>query len=285
MRLKIYLLPLIMQEVDAVTEQFINLIRELRLNDDPEMNSQFLELRAEITKRIDELEQFFEANIRDTRVSYIEKARIKLKKLLMYDPDVLNKMQNENFKNEIEKEVKQKEINVLYFNKKKESSGTEATTERALSPNPIAKKISSKTENVNINTQKQPLNLNLKSAKKPIGSSTKEATKLSTIDSKHSGGQMSDRKVNETVKSKLSSGNATSRNKQSSTSPNKKGNEYASKLSDQPKEEEFILTLLSNKAIGDFDPNAWKEICFKLKLSDNEYRNFVREKANKVSLK
>ena len=30
-------------------------------------------------------------------MSYIEKARLKLKKLLMYDPDVLNKMQtNDN---------------------------------------------------------------------------------------------------------------------------------------------------------------------------------------------
>jgi hypothetical protein len=43
--LKIYLLPLIMQEVDTVTETYINLINELRRTNDPETMSEFDELR------------------------------------------------------------------------------------------------------------------------------------------------------------------------------------------------------------------------------------------------
>ena len=48
-----------------------------------------------ICNRIEELEKFYEENQRDNRIIYFEKARIKLKKLLTYDPDILNKMSND----------------------------------------------------------------------------------------------------------------------------------------------------------------------------------------------
>lgn len=54
---------------------------------------------------------FFEENIRDVKVAYIEKARIKLKKLLMYDPDVLNKMQNTNINNDQNREFEDNKRN------------------------------------------------------------------------------------------------------------------------------------------------------------------------------
>ena len=79
------------------------MISDFRETGNTDSYTQFLELRIlikirlQITERIQELELFFEDNIRDVKVSYIEKARLKLKKLLMYDPDVLNKMQtNDN---------------------------------------------------------------------------------------------------------------------------------------------------------------------------------------------
>jgi hypothetical protein len=48
---------------------------------------------------------FFEDNIGDTKVFAIEKARIRLKKLLMYDPDVLNKVENDYRQNNQYKEL------------------------------------------------------------------------------------------------------------------------------------------------------------------------------------
>jgi len=297
MRLKIYLLPLIMQEVDAVTEKFINLINVLRVNDDPESNTEFLNMRAEITKRIEQLEQFFEENIRDTRVAYIEKARIKLKKLLMYDPDVLNKMQSQNNHDMFdEEEVKQKEVNVLYFNKKKESSNTEAT-ERASSPNNANKKISAKAvNNVNIN---RTVNVTISSTtNKPnlkanaVHRETAIKQTISTTIDKDSRGVniqkkvLSDRKVVDSVKTKLSNVSA-GKNKLSSVSP-KKVSEFQSKLSQQvpPEEDNFISSLISHAVFdNNFDENNWKEISFKLKLTDNEYKTFIKEKANNINLK
>lgn len=46
--LKIYLLPLIMQEVDTVIEKYINLINELRRTNDAETMAEFDELRESV---------------------------------------------------------------------------------------------------------------------------------------------------------------------------------------------------------------------------------------------
>ena len=51
-------------------------------------------LRESISKRINELEDFYEDNIEDVRVSNFEKARLRLKKLLMYSYDNVNKVEN-----------------------------------------------------------------------------------------------------------------------------------------------------------------------------------------------
>jgi hypothetical protein len=44
--------------------------------------------------RIHELETFYEENIHDLRITNFEKARLRLKKLLMYDVETLNKIDN-----------------------------------------------------------------------------------------------------------------------------------------------------------------------------------------------
>ncbi len=44
---------------------------------------------------MEQLENFYEDNIGDSRVANFEKGRIRLKKLLMYDPDLMNKMELE----------------------------------------------------------------------------------------------------------------------------------------------------------------------------------------------
>ena len=109
--LKMNYLPLIFQEINFVTENYINLLNKIRqktknideqknFNDsdneeDPEIIiKKFTGLRESISKRINELEEFYEDNIEDVRVSNFEKARIRLKKLLMYSYENINRVEN-----------------------------------------------------------------------------------------------------------------------------------------------------------------------------------------------
>lgn len=116
-------LPLIFQEINFVTEEYINLlskIREKQKNqsqneenkEQPQNeneNDEDLEitikkyngLRESISKRINELEDFYEDNIEDVRVSNFEKARLRLKKLLMYSYENINKIENSSQQNNI----------------------------------------------------------------------------------------------------------------------------------------------------------------------------------------
>ena len=120
--LKMHMLPVIFQEIDFVTEQYINLLNTIRKSNTNEVNflrnnakekenkiKEFNELRENITKRINELEDFYEDNIEDIRVNNFEKARLRLKKLLMYDVDTINKIENST-----------NQINI-YINKPKQS--------------------------------------------------------------------------------------------------------------------------------------------------------------------
>ena len=47
--LKIYLLPLIMQEVDTVTEKYINTINEIRRTNDSDIIKEFEDLRLSVS--------------------------------------------------------------------------------------------------------------------------------------------------------------------------------------------------------------------------------------------
>ncbi len=132
-------LPLIFQEINFVTEEYINLLRKIRekeknsneektkkdesenQQDKENENDEDLEiiikkyngLRESISKRINELEEFYEDNIEDVRVSNFEKARLRLKKLLMYSYENINKIENSSQ----QKNIFIKESNNL-FNKK-----------------------------------------------------------------------------------------------------------------------------------------------------------------------
>ena len=143
--LKMNFLPLIFQEINIVTEEYISLLSKIRekekqnqdnndenkkqiasnkigLNQsrsdsDNEKNEKEMEAtedeeyefivkkynlyRDSIGKRINELENFYEENLEDIRVSHFEKARLRLKKLLMYSFENINKIENSSQQKDI----------------------------------------------------------------------------------------------------------------------------------------------------------------------------------------
>ena len=143
--LKMNFLPLIFQEINIVTEEYISLLSKIRekekqkqdnndenkkqiasnkigLNQsrsdcDNKKNEKEMEAtedeeyefivkkynlyRDSIGKRINELENFYEENLEDIRVSHFEKARLRLKKLLMYSFENINKIENSSQQKDI----------------------------------------------------------------------------------------------------------------------------------------------------------------------------------------
>ena len=152
--LKMNYLPLIFQEINFVTEEYIQLlskIREKEKNQDENQsqkdnnqnqnqtqnendNEEDLEitikkyngLRESISKRINELEEFYEDNIEDVRVSNFEKARLRLKKLLMYSYENINRVENSSQ----QKNIFIKEDNNIFNKKITEDTKKKLSTRR-----------------------------------------------------------------------------------------------------------------------------------------------------------
>ena len=72
----------------------IDLIRELHSNQNQEKSEEFIELRHSIENRIEELEDFFEDNFDNEFIFYFERGRYKLKILLIYEPNLLDEINN-----------------------------------------------------------------------------------------------------------------------------------------------------------------------------------------------
>ena len=66
--------------------------------DDREKVEEFNLLRENIKKRIDELDNFYEDNFDNEFISYFEAGRYKLKKLIQYEPNLINEIDNGNMK-------------------------------------------------------------------------------------------------------------------------------------------------------------------------------------------
>ena len=141
--LKMNFLPLIFQELNIVTEEYIAILSKLRekekdnqknvnknevslnKNDQSQSKSEsdnennykgkgsteddeykfiikkYNLFRESIGKRINELENFYEENLEDIRIAHFEKARLRLKKLLMYSYENINKIENSSQQKDI----------------------------------------------------------------------------------------------------------------------------------------------------------------------------------------
>ena len=124
--IKLHLLPLIMQEIEVCEKNYVDLINKIKARKSKQLIDEFLEMRLDISKRIEELEDYFDENFGNIRMNILEKGIFQLKKLLFYNPDKnndqeeadlpeftglvmdFNKIQKNNYKNqEFVKNIKQ----------------------------------------------------------------------------------------------------------------------------------------------------------------------------------
>ena len=284
--LRMNYLPLIFHEINNITEEYITLLKKIRQKDTEKQNSpkalyninprteespsrknnkfqsqsegdyenyeqtenektneddeeielaikKYNGLRESISKRINELEEFYEDNIEDIRVSNFEKARLRLKKLLMYTYDNINKIENS---------AQQKNIFIKDSNNLFSKKITEDTKKQIL-------------EN-NISLEKKTIN----QRKKKEEQKTKKKT---TIDSYESKKPRSNKKEgNSNIKSRVIK---------------VRGDEGFLKQTENRKKSSVIT-----ESEFDFDDySKCREIIFKIKLSQDEYKLLLKEKKNK----
>ena len=283
--LKMNFLPLLFQEINNITEEYITLLNKIRQKDIEKQKSQknldninpsneespsrktnkfqsqsegdnenyeqtenektnedneeldmtikkYNGLRESISKRINELEEFYEDNIEDIRVSNFEKARLRLKKLLMYTYDNINRVENS---------AQQKNIfirdNINLFSKKI----TQETKRQIL-------------EN-NTSIEKKAINQKKKKEEK-------KTKKKTTIDSYESKKGINNKKDGSNIKSRVFKVT---------------GNEGFLRQTENRKKSSVIT-----ESELDFDDySKCREIIFKIKLSQDEYKLLLKEKKNK----
>lgn len=235
--LKMHLLPVIFQEIDFVTERYLKMLRKIKRAAAPrdtdvveEGDSEELEitvkkfngLREAISRRINELEDFYEDNIEDVRVSNFEKARIRLKKLLMYDVDILTRIESSSSKEGM-------------FVKDRVKKLTEETRKQLLETN-LEKQLKEQRE---------------KEKEKALAQMTGGQSTLSNYDSKNTK-RVSVKSVNESSRNSL-------------------GNKFGT------------YSASTDKLFDGGELARCKELVFKIRLSEEEWKMLVKEKKKRTA--
>ena len=268
--LKMSYLPLIFQEINFVTEEYINLLSKIREKEknseenkfpkennenqnenqsekeNKDENDEELEilikkyngLRESISKRINELEDFYEDNIEDVRVSNFEKARLRLKKLLMYSYENINRVENSSQ----QKNIFIKENNNI-FNKK-----------------------------ITEETKKKIIENNISLEKQIIKEKNKEEEKVKK--------NMVGKTANQKPKKRIFKNNYPNQKKVIKVT----GEEGFMKPTERGKRSSMANFVKDSENTGGYDYDDYskcREIIFKIKLNPDEYKLLAKEKKNK----
>ena len=263
-------LPLIFQEINFVTEEYINLLSKIREKEknseenkfpkennenqnenqsekeNKDENDEELEilikkyngLRESISKRINELEDFYEDNIEDVRVSNFEKARLRLKKLLMYSYENINRVENSSQR----KNIFIKENNNI-FNKK-----------------------------ITEETKKKIIENNISLEKQIIKEKNKEEEKVKK--------NMVGKTANQKPKKRIFKNNYPNQKKVIKVT----GEEGFMKPTERGKRSSMANFVKDSENTGGYDYDDYskcREIIFKIKLNPDEYKLLAKEKKNK----
>ena len=268
--LKMSYLPLIFQEINFVTEEYINLLSKIREKEknseenkfpkennenqnenqsekeNKDENDEELEilikkyngLRESISKRINELEDFYEDNIEDVRVSNFEKARLRLKKLLMYSYENINRVENSSQ----QKNIFIKENNNI-FNKK-----------------------------ITEETKKKIIENNISLEKQIIKEKNKEEEKVKK--------NMVGKTANQKPKKRIFKNKYPNQKKVIKVT----GEEGFMKPTERGKRSSMANFVKDSENTGGYDYDDYskcREIIFKIKLNPDEYKLLTKEKKNK----
>ena len=98
-RIKIHLLPSIMQEIDIMENKYCELVNKLKNEQTQGLIDYYLQLRKDISERIEELENYLDDNFGVQRMLILEKGVFKLKRLLFYNPDINNELEESDLQN------------------------------------------------------------------------------------------------------------------------------------------------------------------------------------------
>lgn len=218
-KLKIHLLPLLMQEIELISNEYLSNLKQLLSNSDEFISNKHYQLQELILNRITEIEDFYELNFGEENIENFEIARLKLKKLLMYDVNNI------------------KSANEVYLNKEK-------------AVNTITNNTVKRVNEIRVDTK----------SNKPI---------LKTINSNKFTSKSKDKNKRETI---IFSNKEISK---SDTKGNKNNLEEAKVNNSFFKVEET----------SSIENESWKEITFKMLLTEKEYKLLMAEKANSISFK
>jgi len=277
--LKIYLFPSIMQEIDQVTETYINYTNEINRTNSEKTLLEFEHLRESISRRIVELENFYENNIFDSRISNFEKARAKLKKLLRHETEAKNDQENNpNLTFQKLNSERSKGANNAVNNLPKANNQRSLETKKlSIEKIPVRKAFGANSNNAKKRTastdNKDKLHASKNNGKERLNSSL-----ASLKDVKKENNNLDFTAANNNNRSNIS---------------------FDSNQGKKPKTEKNLKPQagqdngqggLFNNLLGDGylefkDLAKWKEIVFKIKLTEAEYKLLIKEKANLVNLK
>lgn len=88
--LKYFLFPLFIQQIEKVEKYYMSLIKEISIKKDKGKEAMLDELKNDIVNRIEEIDNFIEDNFEKENVLHFEKGRLKLKKLILINPNQSN---------------------------------------------------------------------------------------------------------------------------------------------------------------------------------------------------
>ena len=97
-RIKEHLLPSIIQEIEMVGNKYVDLINKMKERKTQQVLDKFFQMRIDISKRIEELENYFDDNFGNPRMVILQKGIFQLKKLLFYNPDKNNDLEDSDLK-------------------------------------------------------------------------------------------------------------------------------------------------------------------------------------------
>ena len=97
-RIKEHLIPTIIQEIEIIGNKYVDLVNKMKERKTEEVINNFFQMRKDISNRIEELENYFDDNLGNPRILILEKGIFNLKKLLFYNPDKNNDLEDSDLK-------------------------------------------------------------------------------------------------------------------------------------------------------------------------------------------